>query len=178
MRYVLATVGLVLGLTFATRGGSTVQPTTQPRTEKAGCLREPELLDLADYALALEKPVKGVDRYWLVALALHESSGNPTAVGDFGMAVGLHQFHVPAWADCWGDPGTCLVPRTDPLYSFRAAIRYAGKVKRYVHCRRAAMSSHHHLGHVNLHDEVYIAGVERKYQQLVKQYGGAACTKP
>jgi len=180
MRYVLATGGLVLGLTLATRGGATVQPTTQP-ADSSGHLSVERMLEMADAALSLEGGQRGIDRYWLVALALHESSGYSRAVGDGGKAVGLHQFHLGAWTDCWGDAG--MYPRTDPVASFRAAIRYARKMPRspqqwYPRRVRAMRSSHHHLGHVDLDDKVYISGVERKYQQLVKQYGGVGCTKP
>lgn len=188
MRYVLVTGGLVLGLTLATRGGATVQPTTQP-ADSSGHLSVEQMLEMADAALALEGGQRGIDRYWLVALALHESSGYSRAVGDEGEAVGLHQFHRRAWTDCWGDADT--FPRTDPVASFRAAIRYGkiairqykGQKKLTALRRRETLSIHHHLGHWDPSDQRYSSGVERKYQQLVREYGPTPkkeqpCTKP
>lgn len=167
------TIGYVLllaaGMAASTKDQRTV--TTKPATTR---LSVPELLALADVALSMEKPVKGCDRYWLVAVALVESGGDPSAVGDGGRAIGLHQFHLPAWADCWKGK---LGNRYDPMDSFRAAIRYAGKTNfkwlakpLRADDRRACLSNHHHLGHIDLNDERYISRVERRYQQLVKEY--------
>lgn len=158
----------------AARGQEQRNVTTKPAT-KPNVLTVPELLALADQALSMERPVRGVDRYWLVAVALVESGGDPNAVGDGGRAVGLHQFHSPAWSDCWGVD--TLRPRNDALSSFQAAIRYAGKARidagtTNPQTLRRRISVHHHLGHYESGDKEYYATVERRFQTLVKEYGG------
>lgn len=160
-----------------------MQPTTKPAKPRPLTLNAKELIRMARGQMALERPVRGVDEYWLAALALQESGGNPNAVGDGGRAVGLMQFHRPAWSDVWGRPPEDLPLRTDSWASMRAAIRYArsAKVRRLwadtPRWTRERLSSHHHLGHVDVSDRAYVESVERKYQQLVKQYGGTTCTK-
>ncbi len=138
-------------------------------------LTVPELFALADQALSMERPVRGVDRYWLVAVALVESGGDPHIVGDSSHALGLHQFHMPAWKDCWGEDYLIHL-RQNPNSSFRAAIRYAGKVRTDKAINgslcRARISSHHHLGHLSSRDTGYINRVERSYKELVSEYGG------
>lgn len=154
--------------------------TTKPATN---VLTVPELFALADQALAMERPVRGVDRYWLVAVALVESGGDPNAVGDGGLAVGLHQFHAPAWKDCYPDIDDFgYNARYNPLSSFRAAIRYAGiGVARRSQVRtpndmdliRRRASNFHNSGNPKLlRKTTYSNRVERAYKELVSEYGG------
>ncbi len=175
MKWAILYAALITAGFAAAKGQEARNVTTKPAT-KPHILTVPELFALADQALSMERPVRGVDRYWLVAVALVESGGDPTIIGDSGQAVGLHQFHLPAWDDCWGKDS----PRSRyyPLSSFRAAIRYqryADKGLIRAHppkTLRAYRSSRHHLGHYYLEDKKYINRVERRYQTLVKKYGG------
>ncbi len=174
MKWAILYAALITAGFAAARGQEPRNVTTKPATN---VLTVPELFALADQALAMERPVRGVDRYWLVAVALVESGGDPNAVGDNGHAHGLHQFHLPAWVDCWKDDWA-KYERWNPLDSFRAAIRYArlgsqGLVRAQpAKHMRACYSSRHHLGHVDMTDTKYINRVERRFQTLVKEYGG------
>lgn len=177
MKWAIIYAALITAGFAAARGQEARNVTTQPAT-RPNVLTVPELFALADEALAMERPVKGVDRYWLVAVALQESGGDPTAVGDGGLARGLHQFHPEAWKDCYpniDDFG--YNARYNPLSSFRAAIRYAGKYRKnwrnsVARTIRMHLSTHHHLGHWDSSDKDYYNRVERRYQTLVKEYGG------
>lgn len=121
---------------------------------------------LADNAIALEHG-SPLTRNELVAMCLVESSGNPSAVGDGGKAVGLFQFHAPTWKDILpSNP-----PRTDPLWQFRAAIRYA---KRNAALRRGkrlgptarSLWMAHNAGNVRGHNTGYADRCERTLKTL------------
>jgi hypothetical protein len=49
--------------------------------------------------LSLKAQEISVTKDFLDKIALIESNGNPNAIGDNGLAIGLYQTHKPAWQD-------------------------------------------------------------------------------
>lgn len=162
----------------------TTQPANNSTTASTSAIHrlgEIELLAMADRALEAEPHHAAIDRYWLVALALHESGGDPNAIGDGGQAVGLMQFHMDAWIDALGKGWS--ITRGDPYWSMVAAIRYAEiGIRRYLKehtaqgitlrpdvLRRVA-ALHHNSGAVANRTTVYTDAVFAIRERLIREH--------
>ncbi len=65
----------------------------------------------------------GIDPLIAECICRAENNGNPLAVGDNGRAVGLFQFHLPAWREARRGMGLDeRDERTNAVASIRAAL--------------------------------------------------------
>ena len=106
----------------------------------------------------------------LLVFALVESSNNPQAIGDNGLAWGKFQFHKARWVECGGtlaEYGKASETRQDEIFLNEAKkvekLLKTAKYKRIDYV--TALSTYHNNGHIKNEQTPYVKKIKKQIEK-------------
>lgn len=107
----------------------------------------------------------------LLAFAFVESSNNPNAIGDSGLAYGKYQFHFARWVECGGTQKewkNCSSARQDEIMLNEIKkVQTLLKLPKYKEIDFIqALATYHNNGHIKREETSYVKKIKIRLKEM------------